>query len=86
MTYQVESVVFKSGVDDNMQIDSVHSVQSGSTSYAGSPAVLGASGATILNKIPGIPCFLGTEREKTLFSLNSGIMPFPRLEGILMSN
>ena len=24
----------------------------------------GASGATILNKIPGIPCFLGTEREK----------------------
>ena len=26
--------------------------------------MLGASGATILNKIPGIPCFLGTEREK----------------------
>ena len=24
----------------------------------------GASGSTILNKIPGIPCFLGTEREK----------------------
>ena len=47
-----------------MQNDSVHSVQSGSTSYAGSPAVLGASGATILNKIPGIPCFLGNEREK----------------------
>ena len=24
----------------------------------------GASAATMLNKIPGIPCFLGTEREK----------------------
>ena len=26
--------------------------------------MLGASGATILNKIPGISCFSGTEREK----------------------
>ena len=24
----------------------------------------GTSGTTVLNKIPGIPCFLGTEREK----------------------
>ena len=59
-------------------------VQNGSTSYAGGSAVLGALGATILNKIPGIPCFSGTEREKD--SLNSGNMPFPMLEGILMSN
>ena len=26
--------------------------------------MLGASGTTILNKIPGIPCILGTDREK----------------------
>ena len=51
-------------MDDDMQTDSVHSIQSGSNSYAGGPAVLGASGTTILNKIPGIPCFSGTEREK----------------------
>ena len=63
----MESVVFKDGVDDDTQTDSVHSVQSDYTSYAGSPAVLGASGVTILNKIPGIPCFLGTEREKDTF-------------------
>ena len=30
----------------------------------GSSAVPGAPGNTILNKIPGIPCFLGTQREK----------------------
>ena len=30
----------------------------------GGPAVLGASGTTILNKIPSIPCFSSTEREK----------------------
>ena len=47
-----------------MQADSLHSVQSGYPSYVGGPAVLGALGTTILNKIPGIPCFLGTERGK----------------------
>ena len=47
-----------------MQSDSLHSVQSGYHSYAGGPAVLGASGTTILKKIPGIPWFSGTEREK----------------------
>ena len=31
---------------------------------AGGPAVPGAPGTTILNKIPGIQCFSGTEREK----------------------
>ena len=59
----MELVVFKNRVGDDMQTDSVHSVQSGYTSYAGGPAVLGASGTTILKKIPDIPCFLGTERE-----------------------
>ena len=64
MTYQgVELVVFNNRVDDR-QPDSIHSVQSGYHSHRGGPAVLGASGTTILNKIPGILCFSGTEREK----------------------
>ena len=49
---------------DDLQSDSIHSVQNGYHDSGGSPAVLGASGATILNKIPGTPCFLGTEIEK----------------------
>ena len=81
----VELVVFKNGVDDDMQTDSVHSVQSGSTSYAGGPAVLGASGATILNKVPGIACFLGTEREKDTVQFGQWYHVTPMLEGILMS-
>ena len=32
--------------------------------YVGSPAVLVASGTTFLSKMPGIPQFPGTEREK----------------------
>ena len=59
----VESVVFNNWVDD-MQSDSIYSVQSGYHNYVGSPAVLEASGTTILNKISGIPWFSGTEREK----------------------
>ena len=47
-----------------MQSDSLCSVQSGYQSSAGSPAVPGASGTTTLNKIPRIPWFSGTEREK----------------------
>ena len=45
----------------------IPSVYSGYHSYAGDPAVLGASGATFLSKIPGIPCFSGTEQEKDTF-------------------
>ena len=59
----VELVVFNNRMDD-LQSDSIHSVQRGYPGSVGSQAVLGASGATILNKIPGIPCFMGTEREK----------------------
>ena len=59
-TAGVESVVFNTRIDD-MQSGSNHSVQSGYHSYAGAPAVLGASGTTVLNKIPGIPHFSGTE-------------------------
>ena len=56
----VESVVFNTRID-YMQSDSYESVQRGYHSYAGGPAVLGALGTTILNKIPSIPCFSGTE-------------------------
>ena len=59
-TTEVESVVFNTRIDD-MQSDSNQSVQSGYHSYAGSPAVLGASVTTILKKIPSIPHFSGTE-------------------------
>ena len=40
------------------------SVHSGYHSYVGALAVLGASGTTFLNKMPGIPWFFGMEREK----------------------
>ena len=59
----VELVVFNYRMDD-LHSDSLKSVQSGYCSNVASPAVLGASGPTILNTILGIPCFLGTEREK----------------------
>ena len=61
-TTGVNSVVFNTGMDD-MCSDSNQSVQSGYHNYVGGPALLGASGTTILNKIPSIPCFSGTERE-----------------------
>ena len=48
----------------DLHSDLFQSVQSGHHSQAASPTALGAIGPTILNKIPGIPCFLGTEREK----------------------
>ena len=50
----VESVVFNVGLDD-IQTGSIPSVCSGYQSYAGGPAVLGPSGTTFLNIIPGIP-------------------------------
>ena len=59
----VESVVFNNRMDD-LHSDSLLSVQSGYHSNTASPAVLGVPDPTILNKISGIPCFLGTEREK----------------------
>ena len=34
------------------------------TSYAGGPSVQGVSVTTFLNKMPGLPQFSGTEREK----------------------
>ena len=47
-----------------MKSDSNPSVHSGYHSYAGGLSVLGASGTTFLNKIPGLPQFSGMEREK----------------------
>ena len=49
---------------DDLWSDSIHSVQIGYPGSAGGPAVLGAPDTIILNKIPGIPHFSGTEREK----------------------
>ena len=59
----VEFVIFNNRMDD-LHSDSLQSVQSGYPSKVGGPAVLGAAGTSILNKMPGIPHFLGTEREK----------------------
>ena len=59
----VDLVVFNNRIDD-MHSDSNQSVQSGYHHYVGSPAVLGASGTTILNKIPSIPHFSGNERQR----------------------
>ena len=70
----VDLVVFNTRIDD-MHSDSNQSVQNGYHNYSSGPAVLGASGTTILNKIPGTPHFSGTER-KTLFDLSSGFMLF----------
>ena len=55
-----ESVVFITRLDD-MTTELSPGIHSGYHSYAGSPAELGASGTTFLNKIPGIPHFSGTE-------------------------
>ena len=63
-TPRVESVVFNTGLDDEIQTESIPSVCSGYQSYAGRPAVLGALDTTFLNKIPGIPWFSGSEHEK----------------------
>ena len=49
---------------DDLHSDSIHSVQSGYPGSAGGPAVLEASDTNILNKMLGIQCFSGTEREK----------------------
>ena len=58
-TTRVESVVF------NISLDEIKSDSNPSGhSYAGSPSVQGVSGTTFLNKMPGLPWFSGTEREK----------------------
>ena len=49
---------------DNLHSDSFQSVQSGHHSQAASPTALGAIDPATLNKIPGIPHFSGTDREK----------------------
>ena len=62
-TVGIESVVFNHRMD-NLHSDLLQSVHSGYHSNVTSPAMLGAKGPTILNKIPGILHFSGTEREK----------------------
>ena len=72
-TTGVESIVCNTGLDE-IQTESIPNVCSGYRSYAGSPAVLGTSGTTFLDKIPGIPQFSGSEREKDTVRLNSGFI------------
>ena len=56
-TTRVDSVVF------NTQLYDIHS-DSNQSVHSDYSAVLGALSAAILNKIPGIPHFSGTERER----------------------
>ena len=58
-TTGVESVVCNTRLDE-IKSDSNPSVHS----YAGGPTVQVVSGPTLLNKIPGLPWFSGTERKK----------------------
>ena len=58
-TTGTESVVFNTRLDE-MKSDSNPSVHS----YAGGPSVQGVSGPTYVNKMPILPQFSGTEREK----------------------
>ena len=62
-TAWVESVVFNTGLDE-MRTDSNPSIHSGYHNYAGGPVVPGALGTMLLNKMPGIAHFSGSEREK----------------------
>ena len=59
----VESVVFNHRTD-HLHTNSLQSVHSDHHSQVTSPVVLGATDPPILNKIPEIPQFSGTEREK----------------------
>ena len=58
-------VVFNPKTDDlhSDSLQSVH-VYNGHCSSVTSPVALGTTGQFMLNEIPGIPQFLGTEREK----------------------
>ena len=56
-------MVLNTGLDE-IQTESIPSVCSGYQNYAGGQALLGASGTTFLNKIPGIPRFSSSEYEK----------------------
>ena len=61
----VDSVDFNHRTDD-LHSDSLQSVHNGHHSPVTSPVALGAIGQPILNKIPGIPQFSGTKREKDI--------------------
>ena len=58
-----ESVVFNHRMD-NLHSDSLQSIHNGNSSNVAIPNMPGETGPTNLNKILGIPHFLGTEREK----------------------
>ena len=68
-------VVFNPKAED-LHSDSLQSIPNGSHSLMTSPIPLKPICQPLLITIPGIPQFSGTEREKILFSLNSGTMLF----------
>ena len=71
---------------DDLHSDSLKSVQSGYCSNAASPAVLRPSGSTIRNKIPGIPCFSGSEREKDTVQFKQWYHAISDAQRFLMSS
>ena len=84
-TTGVESVVINSGLGE-IRTDSNPSVHSGYHSYAGSPAVPGVSGTTIPNKMPGIPCFSGSDKKKTLCNLKNAFILYQIPEDTFLNN
>ena len=81
-TTGVESIVFNMGLVE-IQTESIPSVCSGYQSYAGGPVVLGASGTTLLHKIPGIPWFSGSECEKDTVRFEQKLHSIPDARRIL---
>ena len=61
---------------DDLHSESLQSVPNGTCSLMTSPVPLKTKGQSLLNTIPGIPQFSGTEREKDTVQLNSGTMLF----------
>ena len=59
----VDLVVFNPKADD-LHTESLQSIPNGSHSLMASPIPLKPAGQPLLNTIPGIPQFSGTEREK----------------------
>ena len=82
-TNEVESVVFNIGLDE-MRSDSNPSVQSGHHSYAGIPAVLGAS--HFLIKYQVCHASLVQSKKETLSNLSSGFIPSQMPENIFLNN
>ena len=77
-------VVFNPKPGD-LHSDSLQTIPNEPNSLMVSPAPLKLINQPLLNMIPGMPEFSSTEREKILFGLNSGIMPFQMPVEILVN-